>query len=65
MSDRAQRAYWVEVVGLALAAVLFFRFGLLMLVFLLPIQISWVRRGERAGLQSSGIFLGALALLKG
>ena len=60
----SQRAYWMEVAGLALVAVLFFRFGLLLLVFLIPIQISWVRRGERAGLLSSGIFLGALALLK-
>lgn len=65
MPDPSQRAYWIEVVGLALAAVLFFRFGLLMLAFLIPIQIAWVRRGEQAGLLSSGIFLGALALLKG
>ena len=50
--------------GLGLAAVVFFRFGLLLLVFLVPIQIVWVRRGERAGLLSSGIFLGALALLE-
>jgi hypothetical protein len=62
--DRGQRAYWIEVAGLALAAVLFFRFGLLMPGFLIPIQICWVRRGERAGLSSSGLFLGALAILK-
>ena len=64
MADRSQRAYWIEVGGLALAAVLFFRFGLLMVAFLVPIQICWVRRGERAGLVSSGLFLGALTVLK-
>jgi len=62
--DRSQRAYWIEVVGAAVAAVLFFRFGLLMLAFLVPIQLSWVRRGEKAGLQSSVVFLAALAVLK-
>jgi len=47
-----------------MVALLLFRSGLLLLVFLIPIQIAWVRRGETAGLWSSGIFLGALALLK-
>lgn len=50
--------------GLGLAAVVLLRFGLLLLVFLIPIQIVWVRRGERAGLLSSGVFLGALALFE-
>lgn len=65
MQLNVRQRYWMEVGGLALAAVLFFRFGLLLLVFLVPIQIAWVRRGEQAGLAASGIFLGALALLKG
>jgi predicted membrane protein DUF2232 len=64
VADRSRRVFWIEVIGFALAATLFFRFGLLMLVFLIPIQICWVRRGERAGLLSSGLFLGALAVLK-
>ncbi|MEE8441774.1 MAG: DUF2232 domain-containing protein [Spirochaetia bacterium] len=64
MPDHGRRAYWTDVVGLAVAAVLLFRSGLLLLVFLIPIQIVWVRRGERAGLLSSGFFLGALAFLK-
>lgn len=61
---RSQRAYWVEVIALAIGSVLLFRFGLLIVAFLIPIQVAWVRRGERAGLISSGVFLGALALLK-
>jgi len=63
--DRNERAYWAEVIGLAVLAVVFFRFGLLLVVFLLPIQVAWARRGERAGLLTSGIFVVLLALLKG
>jgi hypothetical protein len=65
MLQRNERAYWAEVIGLAVLAVIFFRFGLLLVAFLLPIQVSWVRRGERAGLLTSGTFLVLLALLKG
>jgi hypothetical protein len=64
MEASSRRAYWLEVVGLALLAVAFFRFGLLLLVFLVPIQLVWIRRGERAGTIASGVFLGALAILK-
>ena len=51
------RAYWIDVVGLALASVLMFRFGLLRLFFLVPIQLAWIRRGEHAALVSSGLAL--------
>ncbi len=54
-----QRAYWLEIAGLTVAAVLLFRFGLLGLVFLVPIQLVWIRRGEDAGaLASVGVILG-------
>ncbi|MFW5684856.1 MAG: DUF2232 domain-containing protein [Spirochaetota bacterium] len=57
-----QRAYWLETAGLALASVLLFRFGLLGLVFLVPIQLVWIRRGEYAGLiASGGVLLGVAA----
>lgn len=65
MRISSQNAYWLEVAGLSLISVAFFRFGLLLLLFLVPLQILWVRRGERAGLTGSLIFLGALAVLKG
>lgn len=58
------RAYWLEVGGLALASVLLFRFGLLGLVFLVPIQIVWIRRGQRAGLTASGFVLAGIAAFK-
>lgn len=51
------RAYWVDVVGLALASVLMFRFGLLRLLFLVPIQLVWIRRGEQGALVSSAFAL--------
>lgn len=60
-----QNAYWLEVAVLSLISVAFFRLGFFLLLFLVPIQILWVRRGERAGLIGSGIFLGALTILKG
>jgi len=60
-----QRAYWLEVGGLTLGSVLLFRFGLLGLVFLVPIQLVWIRRGEETGLLASGGFLVGLALFKG
>ncbi len=54
-----QRAYWLEIAGLTVAAVLLFRFGLLGLVFLVPVQLVWIRRGEEAGLLvSAGVLLG-------
>ncbi len=54
-----QRAYWLEIAGLTVAAVLLFRFGLLGLVFLVPVQLIWLRRGEEAGtLASAGVILG-------
>jgi hypothetical protein len=57
-----QRAYWLETGGLALASVLLFRFGLLGLVFLVPVQLVWIRRGEEAGLfASAGVLLGVAA----
>jgi hypothetical protein len=55
------RAYWIDVVGLALASVVMFRFGLLRLLFLVPIQLVWIRRGEYAALISSGISLVAMS----
>lgn len=64
MHRDAVRAYWLEVGGLALASVLLFRFGLLGLVFLVPIQLAWIRRGERAGLTASGISLAGIAAFK-
>ncbi len=60
-----QRAYWLEIAGLTLAAILLFRFGLLGLVFLVPIQLVWIRRGEDAGLLASGGLLAGITLLKG
>ena len=60
-----QNAYWLEVAGLSLASVVLFRFGVLLLLFLVPLQILWVRRGERAGLIGSGLFLGVQLVLKG
>lgn len=62
--DRNERAYWIEIVGLAILSAVLFRFGLLLVVFLLPLQVAWVRRGERAGLTASGLFLVMLAGLK-
>jgi len=58
------RAYWLEVGGLALASLLLFRFGLLALVFLVPVQLAWVRRGEEGGLIASGGVLAGIALMK-
>ncbi len=58
------RAYWLEVGGLALVSVLLFRFGLLALVFLVPVQLVWIRRGEEAGLIASGGVLAGIALTK-
>lgn len=59
-----QRAYWLETAGLALASVLLFRFGLLGLVFLVPVQLVWIRRGEEAGLIASGGVIAGIALVK-
>jgi hypothetical protein len=59
------RAYWLEIAGLTLGAILLFRFGLLGLVFLVPIQLVWIRRGEDAGLVASGGLLAGVILLKG
>jgi hypothetical protein len=59
-----QRACWLEIAGLTLAAILLFRFGLLGLVFLVPIQLVWIRRGEDAGLLASGGLLAGISLLK-
>lgn len=58
------RAYWLEVGGLALASVLLFRFGLLALVFLVPVQLAWIRRGEEGGSIASGGVLAGIALTK-
>lgn len=60
-----QRAYWLEIAGLALASVLLFRFGLLGLVFLVPVQLVWIRRGEEAGLTASAGVLIGIAAFKG
>lgn len=64
------RAYWIDVIGLAIASVLMFRFGLLRLLFLVPMQLVWIRRGEQAALISSAVCVAgmgiasALALLR-
>lgn len=58
------RAYWLEVGGLALASVLLFRFGLLAVLFLVPVQLAWIRRGEEAGLFASGGVLAGIGLTK-
>ena len=72
VQNPSRRAYWIEVGLFALTATLAYRIGLLrvsafrpglLLVFLLPIQMCWVRRGERAGLLASGFLLGALGLI--
>lgn len=53
----------LEVVGFAAAAVVFSRLELFALLFLVPIQLAWVRRGEEGGLLSSGIALGAMVVI--
>jgi hypothetical protein len=64
---QSSRAFWIEVGLFSLVSLLAYRFGLLrasgmrpglLLVFTLPIQLCWVRRGQKAGLLSS---LGVLA----
>ncbi len=65
MQQDHQRAYWLELGGLTLGSILLFRFGLLGLVFLVPIQLVWIRRGEESGLLASAGFLVGIALLKG
>ncbi len=55
------RAYWIDVIGLGLASVLMFRFGLLRLLFLVPIQLVWIRRGEQAAISSSAVTLLGIA----
>lgn len=57
------RSYWLEVVGLGLVSALLYRFGLLLLVFMVPVQIVWVRRGERAGLTAAAVFLAVQLVL--
>ena len=64
MTLTRRQAYWLEVVGLGLVALALFRFGLLALAFLVPIQLVWIRRGESAGLTASAVFLAALAVMK-
>jgi len=63
MDLRARRAFWFETIGLALLSVACFRLGFLLLVFLVPLQVAWLRKGEAGGLASSAIVLGALAVI--
>ena len=64
MTLTRRQAYWLEVVGLGLVALALFRFGLLALAFLVPIQLVWIRRGESAGLTASAVFMAALMVMK-
>ena len=64
MNNSPSRAFRLEVLGTGLVAALLFRFGLLLVLFMVPLQIGWVRRGERAGLLACAAFLGFVALLK-
>jgi hypothetical protein len=64
MALSRRQAYWGEVVGLGIASLVMLRLGLLALFFLLPLQLVWIRRGERGGIESSLVFLGSALLLR-
>ncbi|MFP4385495.1 MAG: DUF2232 domain-containing protein [Spirochaetia bacterium] len=51
------RRKWLEIAGFSVSAVLLYELGFLLIVFLVPIQILYVRRGENALLSSSVIIL--------
>ncbi len=50
-------------IGLAAAAVVLFRLELFSLVFLIPLQLAWIRHGEFGGLSSSVLVVAATAFI--
>lgn len=50
-------AAWIETVALGLVAAFLFQSGLLLLLFLVPLQFLWVKRGPNSFFVSSGVAL--------
>ncbi len=65
MAWSARRRVAVETVALAAAALLFYRLGFLLFLFLVPLQVLYVRRGARPFVAAlCGVFLG-FAVMRG
>ena len=63
MDLQARRAFWFETIGMALLSVACFRLGFLLLVFLVPIQVAWLRRGEAGGLIASALMVAIVTVI--
>lgn len=58
------RSPWTGIVSLAVAAILLYHVGLLLLFFLVPMQILYLRRGEGGYRYGVLIFLGGVLVVK-
>lgn len=57
------RRKWLEIAGFSVGAVLLYELGFLLIIFLVPIQILYVRRGENALLSSAVLILIGITLV--
>jgi hypothetical protein len=54
--DPESRKTWLEIAAFSIGAVILYELGFLIIIFLVPIQILYIRHGEKA-LLSSGVFI--------